>query len=178
MSGGRGLGSDTSMIGHELRDNLLNQKYGNWHLAAWMQGETVPIESNHIRLSTDQTDKYGIPKIILSVEWTDNDDKMTADFVQQQTEMYKKAGFTNIKVEDSHAVPGSDIHEMGGVRMGKDPKTSLLNEWNQLHSCKNVFVTDGASFTSTSTQNPTLMFMAFTARAANHAVEELNKRNL
>jgi choline dehydrogenase-like flavoprotein len=178
MAGNRSLGSDTNVIGHQLRDNLLNQKYGNWHMSAWMQGETIPRESNHIRLSTDQTDKYGIPKIILSVEWTDNDDKMTADFLQQQTEMFEKAGFTNIKVEDTKSPPGSDIHEMGGVRMGKDPKTSLLNEWNQLHACKNVFVTDGACMTSTSTQNPTLMFMTLTARAANYAVEEMNRLNL
>lgn len=178
MSGGRGLGSDTSMIGDELRDNLLNQKYGTWNMAAWMQGETVPVEDNHIRLSTDQVDKYGIPQIILSVEWKENDDKMVADFIEQQTLMYEKAGFTNIKVEDSHSAPGSDIHEMGGVRMGRDPKTSLLNEWNQLHHCKNVFVTDGACMTSTSTQNPTLTFMAMTARSANHAVEELNKQNI
>ncbi|MEB2780877.1 GMC family oxidoreductase [Algoriphagus sp. C2-6-M1] len=178
MSGGRGLGSDTSMIGDQLRDNLLNQKYGIWHMAAWMQGETVPVEDNHIRLSTDQVDKYGIPQIILSVEWKENDDRMVADFVEQQTLMYEKAGFTNIKVEDSHSDPGSDIHEMGGVRMGRDPKTSLLNEWNQLHHCKNVFVTDGACMTSTSTQNPTLTFMAMTARAANYAVDELNRQNL
>lgn len=178
MSGGRGLGSDTSMIGDKLRDNLLNQKYGTWNMAAWMQGETVPVEDNHIRLSADQVDKYGIPQIILSVEWKENDDKMVADFIEQQTLMYEKAGFTNIKVEDSHSAPGSDIHEMGGVRMGRDPKTSLLNEWNQLHHCKNVFVTDGACMTSTSTQNPTLTFMALTARAANHAVEELNKQNI
>ncbi|MFD2202138.1 GMC oxidoreductase [Shivajiella indica] len=178
MAGNRGLGSDTNVIGHQLRDNLLNQKYGNWHMSAWMQGETIPIESNHIRLSTEQKDKYGTPQIILSVEWTENDDKMTADFLQQQTEMFEKAGFTNIKVEDTKAPPGSDIHEMGGVRMGRDPKTSLLNEWNQLHACKNVFVTDGACMTSTSTQNPTLMFMTLTARAANYAVDELNRRNL
>ncbi|WP_192348455.1 GMC oxidoreductase [Algoriphagus sp. Y33] len=178
MSGGRTLGSDTSMIGNQLRDNLLNQKYGVWHMAAWMQGETVPVEDNHIRLSTDQVDKYGIPQIILSVEWKENDDKMTADFVEQQTIMYEKAGFTNIKVEDSHSDPGSDIHEMGGVRMGRDPKTSLLNKYNQLHGCKNVFVTDGACMTSTSTQNPTLTFMALTARAANYAVDELNRQNL
>ncbi|WP_339867163.1 GMC family oxidoreductase [uncultured Algoriphagus sp.] len=178
MSGGRGLGSDTSMIGDELRDNLLNQKYGIWHMAAWMQGETVPVEDNHVRLSTDMVDKYGIPQIILSVEWKENDDKMVADFVEQQTLMYEKAGFTNIKVEDSHSDPGSDIHEMGGVRMGHDPKTSLLNKYNQLHECKNVFVTDGACMTSTSTQNPTLTFMALTARAANFAVDELNRQNL
>ncbi|SIO15874.1 GMC oxidoreductase [Algoriphagus halophilus] len=179
MSGGRGMSADTGMIGDQLRDNLLNQKYNDvWGMAAWMQGETVPVEDNHMRLSPDKVDKYGIPQIILSVEWKENDDKMTADFVAQQTEMYERAGFKNIKVEDSHSDPGSDIHEMGGVRMGKDPKESLLNEWNQLHHCKNVFVTDGACMTSTSTQNPTLTFMALTARAANHAVEELNKQNL
>ena len=147
-------------------------------MAAWMQGETVPVEDNHVRLSTDMVDKYGIPQIILSVEWKENDDKMVADFVEQQTLMYEKAGFTNIKVEDSHSDPGSDIHEMGGVRMGHDPKTSLLNKYNQLHECKNVFVTDGACMTSTSTQNPTLTFMALTARAANFAVDELNRQNL
>lgn len=178
MSGGRGLGSDTSMIGDQLRDNLLNQKYGVWHMSAWMQGETLPDEENHIRLSTDQVDKYGIPKIILSVEWKENDDKMVADFVEQQTRMFEEAGFKNLSVEDSGALPGSDIHEMGGVRMGRDPKTSLLNDFNQLHECKNVFVTDGACMTSTSTQNPTLTFMALTARAANHAVDELNRQNL
>jgi choline dehydrogenase-like flavoprotein len=180
MSGGRSMGSDTKgLIGDQLRDNLLNQRPNDtWNMAAWMQGETIPIESNHVRLSTDQQDKYGIPKIILSVEWTENDDKMTADFLAQQTEMFEKLGFKNIKVEDSKAPPGSDIHEMGGVRMGKDPATSLLNEWNQLHQCKNVFVTDGACMTSTSTQNPTLMFMTLTARAANYAVDELNRQNL
>lgn len=178
MSGGRGLGSDTSMIGSQLRDNLLNQEYGNWNLSCWMQGESVPIETNHLRLSTDQKDKYGIPLVIFSVEWTDNDDKMVADFITQQSEMYERAGFKNISVTDSGAPPGSDIHEMGGVRMGKDPKTSLLNEWNQLHHCKNVFVSDGACMTSFGTQNPTLTFMAITARAANHAVDELNRQNL
>ncbi|MDN3205910.1 GMC oxidoreductase [Algoriphagus sediminis] len=179
MSGGRGMSSDTSMIGDQLRDNLLNQELRNvWGMAAWMQGETVPVEDNHVRLSEDQTDKYGIPKIILSVEWKENDDKMTADFVEQQTEMYEKAGFTNINVSDSGALPGSDIHEMGGVRMGNDPKESILNKWNQVHGCKNVFVSDGACMTSTSTQNPTLTFMAITARAANHAIEELKRMNL
>lgn len=180
MSGGRGMGSDTKgLIGNQLRDNLLNQRPNDtWNMASWMQGETIPIESNHIRLSSDQRDKYGIPKIILSVEWTENDDKMTADFLSQQTEMFEKMGFINIKVEDTKAPPGSDIHEMGGVRMGKDPDSSLLNEWNQLHHCKNVFVTDGACMTSTSTQNPTLMFMTLTARAANFAVDELNRQNL
>jgi len=81
---------------------------------------------------------------------------MTQDYVEQITEMFTKAGCTNIRASDSRSNPGSDIHEMGGVRMGLDPKTSLLNEWNQLHACKNVFVTDGACMTSTGTQNPSL----------------------
>ena len=92
--------------------------------------------------------------------------------------MLEAAGCKNIHSSDSKQAPGLDIHEMGGVRMGRDPKTSLLNEWNQLHACKNVFVTDGASMTSTGTQNPSLTFMALTARAANHAAEELRKGNL
>jgi choline dehydrogenase-like flavoprotein len=103
---------------------------------------------------------------------------MIQDFKEQFTEMYEKAGFTNIKASENGRVPGNDIHEMGGVRMGKDPKTSLLNEWNQLHSCKNVFVTDGACMTSTSTQNPSLTYMALTARAADYAMKEMKKGNL
>ena len=92
--------------------------------------------------------------------------------------MFTDAGFTDIKTSDSKQAPGLDIHEMGGVRMGNDPKTSMLNKWHQLHACKNVFVTDGASMTSTSTQNPSLTYMAFTARAANYAVEQLKKGTL
>src|SRR6266542_6472681 len=113
----------------------------------------------------------------ISIDYDDNDEKMVKDFQEQLSEMYTKAGFTNIKVTDSKQAPGLDIHEMGGARMGKDPKTSLLNEWNQLHACKNVFVADGACMTSTGNQSPSILYMAFTARAANHAVEELKKGN-
>ena len=178
IGGGRGAGSDTSMIGDQLRENLLNPKLGNWHVSSWMMGECVPLEKNHVRLHADLKDKYGIPQLVISCEWSENDDKMVEDYVQQSKEMFEKAGFVNIKAEDTKSPPGADIHEMGGVRMGHDPKTSLLNNWNQLHHCKNVFVTDGACMTSTGTQNPTLTFMALTARAANHAVEELKKRNI
>ena len=179
VSAGRGSNSDTDMIGDELRDNILNPKLNdNWHISTWMMGECVPYEDNHIRLHQDLTDKYGIPQIVLSCEWKENDIKQADDYVEQCTEMFEKAGFKNISAVNRDTDPGSDIHEMGGVRMGKDPKTSLLNKWNQLHECKNVFVTDGACMTSTGTQNPTLHFMALTARAANHAVEELKKGNL
>jgi choline dehydrogenase-like flavoprotein len=92
--------------------------------------------------------------------------------------MYTKAGFTNIRTRDSKQAPGLDIHEMGGARMGADPKTSVLNKWNQMHAVKNVFVTDGACMTSTSTQNPSLTYMALTARAVDYAVKEMKKGNL
>jgi choline dehydrogenase-like flavoprotein len=178
IGGGRGTHADTSMIGDQLRENILHPKLGNWHISSWMMGEVVPIEQNHVRLSTDMKDKYGIPQLIISCDWTDNDVKMVNDYVEQSKEMFEKAGFINVKADDTKSPPGSDIHEMGGVRMGHDPKTSLLNNWNQLHHCKNVFVTDGACMTSTGTQNPTLTFMALTARAANHAVEEMKKKNI
>ena len=99
-------------------------------------------------------------------------------FYEQFSEMYTKAGFSKIKISDNNRRPGNDIHEMGGVRMGREPNTSLLNSWNQLHHCKNVFVTDGSCMTSTSTQNPSLTFMAITARAANYAINQLKKGNI
>jgi choline dehydrogenase-like flavoprotein len=178
IGGGRGTHSDTSMIGDQLRENILHPQLGNWHISSWMMGEVVPIEQNHVRLSPDMKDKYGIPQMIISCDWTDNDEKKVNDYVEQTKEMFEKAGFVNVKANDSKSPPGSDIHEMGGIRMGHDPKTSLLNNWNQLHHCKNVFVTDGACMTSTGTQNPTLTFMALTARAANHAIDELKKKNI
>lgn len=178
IGGGRGSSSNQNAIGDELRDSLLNPQLGNWNISSWMMGECVPLEKNHLRLHTELKDKYGIPQLIISCDWSENDDKMVQDYVEQSKEMFEKAGFVNIKAEDTKSPPGADIHEMGGVRMGNDPKTSLLNKWNQLHHCKNVFITDGACMTSTGTQNPTLTYMAITARAANYAVEEMKKRNI
>jgi choline dehydrogenase-like flavoprotein len=178
IGGSRGGEPDTQMIGDQLRENLLHPELGNWRISSWMMGECVPVEKNHVRLHHDLKDKYGIPQIILSCEWSDNDDKMVTDYVEQSRQMFEKAGFVNIKVDDTKSPPGSDIHEMGGIRMGHDPKTSLLNKWNQMHLCKNVFVTDGACMTSTSCQNPTLTYMAMTARAADHAMTELKKGNI
>ena len=143
-----------------------------------MQGETIPKESNHVYLSTDKKDAWGIPLLTTSVDYDDNDIKSLKDFLEQAKGMLEVAGCKNIVAHDTGQAPGLDIHEMGGVRMGKDPKTSLLNKWNQFHNCKNVFVTDGAAMVSTGTQNPSLTFMAFTARAANYAVGEMKKGNL
>ena len=154
------------------------QEPGPWRISFGMQGETIPVYDNHVRLSKDQKDEWGIPQIITSVGYTENDDKMTKHFIEQSADMLDKAGCKDIKSNDNHQAPGLDIHEMGGCRMGKDPRTSMLNGWNQLHACKNVFVTDGACMTSVGNQNPSLTFMAITARAANHAVEELKRGNL
>jgi choline dehydrogenase-like flavoprotein len=178
IGGGRGSHVNTEMIGDALRENLLHPTPGNWNISSWMMGETVPLEKNHVRLHNELKDKYGIPQLIVSCEWSDNDDKMVEDYMEQMKEMFSNAGFTNIRVEDTKSPPGADIHEMGGVRMGADSKTSLLNKHNQLHLCKNVFVTDGACMTSTGTQNPTLTYMALSARAADYAYEELMKGNI
>ncbi len=179
FSASRGDWSDgnwTEGFGADWKESLT--KPSGWGVYMMMQGETIPKESNHVRLSKDLKDAWGIPQLITSVAYDDNDEKLLKDFLEQGSEMLEKAGCKNISTQDSGQAPGLDIHEMGGVRMGKDPKTSLLNNWNQLHSCKNVFVTDGACMTSTGTQNPSLTFMALTARAANHAAEELKKGNL
>jgi len=131
-------------------------------------------------LSLDPTleAEWGIPQLRVNIGYDDEDEKMVKDYLEQISEMFTKAGFKNITTSDSKQAPGLDIHEMGGARMGKDPKTSILNGWNQMHACKNVFVTDGACMTSTATQNPSLTYMALTARAADYAVKELKKRNL
>lgn len=163
-------------FGNELTQNMLNSKgYGPWRVHAYMMGETIPKESNFLSLDAEQKDEWGIPLLKVSIDYDDNDEKMIQDFFEQYTDMFEKAGFEDIKTRDTKQAPGLDIHEMGGVRMGKDPSTSLLNKWNQLHNCKNVFVTDGACMTSVSTQNPSLTFCALTARAANYAMEQLDK---
>jgi choline dehydrogenase-like flavoprotein len=151
---------------------------GGWHIFMMMQGETIPKETNHVRLSPDKKDEWGIPQIITSVDYDENDELILKDFHEQGIEMLTKAGCKNVHPSDSKQAPGLDIHEMGGVRMGKDPKTSLLNKWSQFHNVPNVFVTDGACMTSTGTQNPSLTFMAITARAANYAADEFKKGNL
>jgi choline dehydrogenase-like flavoprotein len=163
-------------IGAAYKDALCEP--GGWGVYMYMQGETIAKDTNHVRLSTDKKDQWGIPLLVTSVDYDDNDDKMVKDFLEQGKLMMEAAGVKNIWTNDSRQPPGLDIHEMGGVRMGSDPKTSMLNEWNQLHACKNLFVTDGACMTSTGNQSPSILYMAFTARAVNYAVEEIKKGRL
>lgn len=164
-------------IGEELKSKINDP--GPWYVSFGMQGETIPIYQNHISLDGTVKDAWGIPQLRIDISHTDNDWKMRDDFMTQAQEMLDAAGCKDIKAWDNtNWNPGLDIHEMGGCRMGKDPRTSVLNQWNQIHNCKNVFVTDGACMTSIGNQNPSLTFMALTARATNHAVEELKKGDL
>jgi len=178
FSSGRREGFSTDGVGPDLKTSLMNRELGPWYVGSHMMGETIPKETSKLTLDKSKLDEWGIPLIHFDMGYDDNDEKMIKDYIENTTEMFEKAGFTNIKASDSKQAPGLDIHEMGGVRMGKDPKTSLLNKHNQLHACKNVFVTDGAMMTSTSTQNPSLTYMAFTARAVDFAVKEMKKKNL
>ena len=151
---------------------------GNWRVYMYMQGETIPKYENHVRLSDTEKDPFGIPQLVTSVGYDENDELMLQDFFTQAKAMLEKAGVKNIEISDSEQAPGLDIHEMGGARMGTSPENSMVNEWNQLHLCKNVFVTDGACMTSASCVNPSLTYMALTARAAHFAVEALKKGEL
>jgi choline dehydrogenase-like flavoprotein len=163
-------------IGADLKNSV--SEPGPWHAGMYIQGETIPKEHNHVRLSKDQKDPWGIPQLITSVGYDDNDEKMVKDFLDQSAEMLEVAGVKDIVKHDTHQAPGLDIHEMGGCRMGHDPTTSLLNKWNQMHLCNNVYVTDGACMTSTGNQSPSILYMAFAARAANHAAEAMKRGNI
>lgn len=178
FSANRSIKRDTDGFGMELKNNLEKKEFGLWNVGSHMMGETIPKESNYVTLDKNKKDEWGIPLLSISVDYDSNDDKMVKDYLEQMTIMFEKAGFQDITTTDSKQAPGLDIHEMGGIRMGHDTKTSLLNRWNQLHECKNVFVTDGSCMTSTSTQNPSLTYMALTARAADYAMGEMKKGNL
>jgi choline dehydrogenase-like flavoprotein len=169
---------DQSGLGNKLKDGLVKGEISPWFVGSHMMGETIPKESNQVTLDPKLKDDWSVPLLKINVDYDDNDEKMKKDYIEQFTEMFTSAGFTNIKPSVNHQAPGLDIHEMGGARMGNDPKTSILNKWNQVHTCKNVFVTDGACMTSTSCQNPSLTYMALTARAADYAISEMKKGNV
>jgi choline dehydrogenase-like flavoprotein len=173
---GQGDADSDQGIGADFKSSMCEP--GGWNIFMYLQGETVPKITNHVRLSPDQKDQWGIPLLITSVEYDDNDQRLIDDFHKESKAMLEVAGCTNIQTWQNKQAPGLDIHEMGGCRMGKDPRTSLLNGWNQLHLCKNVFVTDGACMTSTGNQSPSILYMALTARAANYAAGQLKKGEL
>jgi len=163
-------------IGKELKEAL--EEPGSWQMGATGFGETLPYHENKITLDKIVKDKWGLPVLSMDAELKENEFKMRKDIVEEMKTMLEAAGAKDIRSHDSGHAMGHGIHEMGTARMGNDPKTSVLNKWNQVWDAPNVFVTDGSFMVSSACQNPSLTYMAFTARAANHAVEELKKQNL
>lgn len=162
-------------FGVELKEELT--KPGSWSIGMGGFGECLPYHENKIVLNYNKLDEWGLPTIDFDVEYKENEIKMKADMEAQAILMLNAAGFKNVKGFNHKSYPGIAIHEMGSARMGHDPKTSVLNKYNQLHAVPNVYVTDGSFMTSSACQNPSLTYMAFSARAANHAVKKFNKKN-
>ena len=163
-------------IGGDFKDALCEP--GEWNMGITAFGEMLPYHENKITLDKNKKDKWNLPVLSIDCEIKDNEKKMRKDMVQDAVEMLEAAGLKDVKPHDDGYYPGMGIHEMGTARMGRDAKTSVLNEWNQVWDAKNVFVTDGACMTSASCVNPSLTYMALTARACDYAVQELKKMNL
>jgi len=163
-------------IGGEFKDAL--SLPGDWTIGMTAFGEMLPYHKNRIFMDTSKTDKWGLPVLAVDVEIGENELKMRKDMKQDAIEILENSGIKDVGGWESDYAPGMGIHEMGTARMGRDPKTSVLNEFNQVWDCKNVFVTDGACMTSASCVNPSLTYMALTARAADFAVKELKSGNL
>lgn len=163
-------------VGSPLKKDLT--QLGPWKFSLRGMGECLPYHDNMISLSKTEKDEWGIPQLVIDAEYKQNEKNMVKDMISSGVEMLEKLNFKNIEgVEDTRNI-GLNIHEMGTARMGKDPKTSVLNGYNQVWGAENVFVTDGACMTSSACQNPSITYMAITARAADYAVNELKKMNL
>jgi choline dehydrogenase-like flavoprotein len=141
-------------------------------------GESLPNPNNRVTLNYDKLAKDGLPTLIMDVAFGENEAAMRKDMKTYAMEMLEAAGAKNISPFEQEVYPGYSIHEIGSARMGRDPKTSVLNAHNQVWNCKNLYVTDGAAMTSASCVNPSLTYLALTARAAEHAVESLNRRDI
>ncbi|MEW4924017.1 GMC family oxidoreductase [Algibacter sp. 2305UL17-15] len=157
--------------GKELKERIL--KPGEWRLGLGGFGECLPNHDNKMTLDYNKLDEWGLPTITFDAEWKANEYAMRKDMIAQAVEMLEKSGFTDIKERNDVHAPGIGIHEMGTARMGRDPKTSVLNKHNQIHTVPNVYVTDGACMTSSACTNPSLTYMALTARAAEHAAKQI-----
>ena len=164
------------MFGEELKNAMTIP--GEWKIGITGFGECLPYPTNRVTMNNDKKDVYGLPTLNIDAQWGDNEKAMREDMKTAAAEMLEAGGFKNVKTFDAADNIGLGIHEMGTARMGKDPKSSVLNKWNQVHEAPNVFVTDGAAMTSSACQNPSLTYMALTARAADYAVSELKKNNL
>jgi choline dehydrogenase-like flavoprotein len=162
--------------GKDLKEAIL--KPGDWNFGIGGFGEVLPYEDNRMYLDYDKPDQWGLPTVTFDAEFKENEWAMREDMKEQAVAMLEKAGLKDVKPHDDPGALGLGIHEMGTARMGRSPKTSVLNGYNQVHAVKNVYVTDGAFMTSAACVNPSLTYMAFTARAADHAIKELKKGNI
>jgi choline dehydrogenase-like flavoprotein len=162
--------------GQELKEAIT--KPGGWTMGLLGFGETLPYHENKMFLDYDKTDEWGLPTVTFDAEFKDNELKMRKDMQEQAVAMLEKGGFKDISAYDQLGAPGLGIHEMGTARMGRYPKTSVLNGNNQVHEVPNVYITDGAFMTSAGCQNPSLTYMAMTARAADHASKNFKKSNV
>ena len=162
--------------GSDLKQAIL--KPGEWSIGIGGFGESLPNPNNRVTLNYDKLDADGLPTLIMDVAFGENEAAMRKDMQAYAVEMLEAAGVKNIKPYDRKVFPGYAIHEMGTARMGRDPKTSVLNAHNQVWNCPNLYVTDGAAMTSASNVNPSLTYMALTARAVDHAVKALNRQEL
>jgi choline dehydrogenase-like flavoprotein len=163
-------------VGGAFKDAIAEP--GQWTIGGTAFGEMLPNHDNTITLDRDKKDKWGLPVLKIDCAIGENERLMRKDMAADMAEMLTEAGVKDVSPYDEEYYPGMGIHEMGTARMGKDPRTSVLNKWNQVWDAPNVFVTDGACMVSTACQNPSLTYMALTARAADHAVGELSRRNL
>lgn len=175
---GRGRGVDIAefTFGNDLKEAM--SEPGKWSMGIMGFGETLPYHENRIYLNKDKKDKWGLPVLEMDIEIKENENKMRKDMMNDAAEMLTNSGVKDVQTYDWGYIVGMGIHEMGTARMGRDPKTSVLNGNNQVWDALNVFVTDGACMTSASCVNPSLTYMALTARAADFAVNELKKGNL
>lgn len=171
-----GWNRGNDVIGKELKESV--QKPGGWHMYLGAFGECLPYPDNRVTLNTDLKDKWGRNTLTVDCEFKDNEKAMQQDMAASSAEMLEAAGYKNVIPFVNTSFPGNANHEMGTVRMGRDPKTSVLNAFNQMHGVKNVFVTDGSCMASSACQNPSLTYMAITARACDYAVKELKRQNL
>ena len=163
-------------IGADFKDRMAEA--GEWRIGTTAFGEMLPSHDNLIDIDETRTDKWGLPVLKIDCEIGENEKLMRVDMANDMAEMFEASGVSDVEPYHRDYAPGMGIHEMGTARMGRDPKTSVLNGWNQVWDAPNVFVTDGSCMTSSACQNPSLTYMALTARAADHAVNELKRGNI
>jgi choline dehydrogenase-like flavoprotein len=164
---------DDNQIGERLKQAMATP--GRWQMNLYAFGECLPYADNRVTLNPDKKDKWGRPVVAVNCEFKENEHTMNKDISKTAGELLEAGGFKNISIRNTMSFPGNANHEMGTARMGKEPKSSVLNEFNQMHEVKNVFITDGSCMTSSSCVNPSLTYMALTARACDYAVKEMKR---